>query len=188
MNLRRFLQIQTFITLVFFCSFVATPCSTAIASEQSIHALRSAYLYYFSHFITWPKETPFLQDSLNLCTLTDNSEDKFQLNTINNKPLGINKLKIILFDRYSEITPQSLANCHIIYTAESFNVQLFQHQDKLPIYTLVVTEGDVANKGFIHLYRKSNKLKFEIENEQLVDAGFRVSSKLLRLAKQQETP
>lgn len=148
------------------------------AEEQNIYALRSAYLYYFSHFIAWPDSAEFPDGKLHLCAITDNENDRYQLATIDNKMLGDLHLKIDFVENAR--TLEDLAQCHMLYTAENIDSSIAFHN--IPKYTLRVTEGAVADRGLIHLRMQGKKLRFEIDNKKLQAQGFRVSSKLLRLA------
>lgn len=155
--------------------------------ENNIHALRGAYLYYFAHFIQWPKDTPFLDEHFNLCALTTNSDAIFQLRTLNNKELADTRLNIILSDDSSAQAKNSFSNCHMLYVAqpqyEYFSNSHFQIAD----YTLVVTEEINQAVSPLKLYRDGNKLRFEINNSVLAKANFKASSKLLRLSKRKHS-
>lgn len=148
------------------------------AEEQNIYALRSAYLYYFSHFIEWPKTTAFPGEKLYLCALTDNPNDRQQLETIDNKTLGVLHLAIDFVEAARE--EGALTHCHMLYVAENSASKLLFNN--ISEHTLLVTEGAAGEKGLIHLRMLGKKLRFEIDNKKLQDKGFRVSSKLLRLA------
>ncbi|SMF47964.1 protein of unknown function [Alteromonadaceae bacterium Bs31] len=172
---------------LFFCLtllIIIFNSSLAFGKDQSIHALRSAYLYYFSHFIQWPNETVFPDDKLNLCASTEDDSDIFQLSTINNKPLGQQRLNIILLD--SNPNKQN-ETCHILYLSGSDSAIDNQKGLYLNDYTLTVTEGDSGYRGAIHLFMQNNKLKFEIDNDLLTKNKFKASSKILRLS-QKELP
>ncbi|WP_162926318.1 YfiR family protein [Teredinibacter purpureus] len=149
------------------------------AQQQSVHALRSAYLYYFSHFITWPDSTQFERGELHLCVLTENEKDSFQLSTIDNKLIGKNRLKIQFLDKHND----RVDHCHMLYVTAPYRLWLLANAGNLNRDTLLVTEGNLLNKGDIHLYLLENKLKFEIDNSGLTVKDFKASSKLLRLSK-----
>ena len=152
--------------------------------------MRSAYLYYFSHFITWPDNTQFPNGELKLCVRTDNEKDRFQLTTINNKSLGANKLTIVLVDNEDDNngTYPDLPQCHMLYVASNHMQWLEGLRADLGIATLLVTEGEQDERGVIHLFMKNNKLKFSIDNSLLKDRDFKASSKLLPLSATREGP
>ncbi|WP_075187821.1 YfiR family protein [Teredinibacter haidensis] len=155
------------------------------AQEQSIHALRSAYLYYFSHFISWPEKTEFTNNELKLCVLTDDEKDRYQLSTIENKNLGVNTLHIQFFEAVGNAAADDLSQCHMMYVAERYDRWLENNTDRIDDKTLLVTEGGLQAKGDIHLFKLKKKLKFEINHEELMSRQFKVSSKLLRLSRRE---
>lgn len=148
---------------------------------QSIYALRAAYLYYFSYFIQWPETVAFENNQLNLCVLIDDEEDRFQLQTIDLKAVGSNQLKVRFLESLTD-SSFDLTRCHMLYVSEKNATDPDMRNMPFPENLLLVTEGKATKKGFIHLGVKSKKLKFEINNELLKARGFKVSSKLMRLA------
>ncbi len=171
------------VTIVLTTLILASQSSHSIAKDQNIHALRSAYLYYFSHFIQWPDETVFSGNKLNLCALTNNENDIFQLNTINNKVLGEYTLNIVLLKNNET---GNLGTCHILYISGAKEKELLSETTNIKQFTLTVTEGNQKNRGAIHLYMQGKKLKFEINNELLTEKQFKASSKLLRLSRKEK--
>jgi YfiR/HmsC-like len=165
--------------------------SKSLAAEQDIHALRSAYLYYFTHFINWPKATVFENNQFNFCVLDDNEKDRFQLSTINGKTIGDLRLNIIYFENtlatYADTNHDgSLLKCHAIYFNESHTANAAWRTLPIPAHTLVVTEGDHPTDfsiGDIHLFQLDNRLNFQVNDRELTVREFKVSSKLLRLSK-----
>jgi len=155
----------------------------AVSKEQSIHALRSAYLYYFSHFVTWPVEAVFPQKSVWVCVLTTDENDRFQLLTIDKKSLGDRSLRIRFLDDSGDMLKGHFSECNMIYIAQSNAVWLESNRNLMPATALLVTEGKLSEKGLIHLHMQDKKLKFEIDNDQLAARNFKVSSKLLRLSR-----
>jgi len=166
------------------CIFIliAIVPSFSTATEQNIHALRSAYLYYFSYFIEWPEDTVFLKSKLQLCALTKNIEDRFQLSTIDNKALRGRRLNIHILD---QLSGTNIAKCHMLFVGSDITELHIENLPRLPENVLLITEGSLPVRGSIHLYTKNNKLKFEIDNETLNAKNFKASSKLLRLSQKE---
>lgn len=154
------------------------------ADGQNIHAVRSAYLFYFSHFIQWPTDTRFKDDVFTLCAMVDNPNDRFQLSTIDGKALGEQQLAIRFAS--ADQSGDSLNDCHMLYVNQAYADWLAQEAGKLDDGVLLVTEGEVSTRGAIHLFIEDNKLKFDINNRRLSSKNFKASSKLLRLSKKAE--
>lgn len=166
-----------------FLILAAFLCTPVTAKDQSIFALRSAYLFYFSHFISWPEDAEFDNNNLNLCALTDSKNDRFQLKTIENKTAGTHTLKIVFLDDENFSTEKRIDTCQILYISEEHSNWLKNNTSRIGKHTLLITEGQTSSPGFIHLYTENSKLKFEIDNRKLIDLNFKASSKLLRLSR-----
>lgn len=169
-------------------------CHYSYAEEQDVHALRSAYLYYFSNFIQWPKNVDFHDRQLNLCAFTDDAEDRYQLSTIENQNIGKLKLKITIVDanrndNIFNIDLDSLQDCHLVYFSEHYNRKIItEHRNRLN-HAIFVTEDETNDEsrieyiGDIHLFKSENKLNFYIDAGALQSRNFEASSKLLRLSR-----
>ncbi len=146
-------------------------------ANQNLHALRSAYLYYFSSLIVWPKNTAFTQNKFELCAVTSDKQDHFQLSTIKNKKSGSHDLQIRLIENLKD---EDLRGCHALYVnLDDVGSDLSPVPEKI----LLITEGAYQFKGDIHLFSNKNKLMFDINVEKLNAKGFRASSKLIRLSR-----
>ena len=152
------------------------------ANDQNIHALRTAYLFYFSSLIEWPNTIGFEKNTLNICVLSEDEDDRYQLGTIDKKKSGNYVLHIKVIGRLN-LPPGIFDTCHMLYVG-SYREEIVGVT--IPGTTLVVTEGDVGLKGSIHLYTRENKLKFEIDVSDLLAKNFKASSKLLRLSRKEE--
>ncbi len=153
----------------------------AMAREQSVHALRSAYLYYFSNMIEWPNGVTFGDGQLQLCALTVDVNSQFQLKTIAGKSIRDLTLNIVFLNA-GDFYSSKVNACHIVYVDEGSAKGLVERYD-LPETTLLVTEGQVEKVGSIHLFVENKKLKFEVNTQRLAKKSFKVSSKLLRLSR-----
>lgn len=151
------------------------------SNKQSVHALRGAYLYYFSYFIQWP-EAKRPHANFNLCAFTKDQNDRFQLYTINGKEISDAQLRINIFENGQ--LPIDFTDCHVIYITADYVSWLDEHYAGLSKSTLLVTEGIESPKGMIELFVEHNKLRFSINKSALKSRKFKASSKLLRLAKE----
>lgn len=160
---------------------------SALAGKQDVSALRSAYLFYFSHFIEWPTPYVFENQTFNLCVLSNSEKDLYQLSTLEGKQTGSNQLHIVDISKANaagvDVASKKIL-CHMFYLAEGMGYP--SDARGVVDYTLIITEGDdVQKRGDIHLYSKESKLKFEINKPLLDDKKFNVSSKLMRLSQKE---
>lgn len=162
--------------LLLFLPFAA---SNAMAQKQDVSALRSAYLFYFSHFIEWPTVYVFENKKFNLCVLSTQPSDLFQLSTLEGKATGSNVLHIVDVETVEKNKAVGGLRCHMLYLGG--NATKPKDKNYLLDYTLIITEGE-DDSGDIHLYSQESKLKFEINKAVLDSKNFNVSSKLMRLS------
>jgi len=154
-------------------------------AQQSINAIRAAYLWYFSSLIQWPNDVDFNEDSFTLCAATSDKKDIFQLSTINNKKVSGYNLNIVLpFAERSGF--ESISSCHLIYISGSVSELIDKHVEKINNGALVVSEGYHSDLTHIELVHDNNKLKFSVNRTKLNKRGFKVSSKLLRLSRNRQ--
>lgn len=158
---------------------LAVPADAA-AREQNIHALRSAYLFYFSSLIEWPETSTFENNEITLCVHSSDEEQRYQLGTIDRKNSGERVLRIRFIEDLQTISV--LEGCHMFYVDGAYPKKM---NEELAAGTLFITEGAVPQRGMIHLYAENNKLMFEIDIEALNNKRFKASSKLLRLSRKE---
>lgn len=158
-------------------------------SERKTAAIKVAYLYYFSKFVTWPDNTVFDEGKLNLCTGSNTQEVEFQLSTIDGKKVGDNLLRIVYVNESidlaepDEVESEKLATCHILYVSAGLVTKYKLLQKKIPAYTLIVSESESVSNNVILLHTLNNKLSFEIDQALAEEKSLKISSKLLRLSK-----
>jgi len=145
------------------------------------YLVKAAFLYNFAKFVEWPNEAfPDARSPISLCILGD---DPFgaALETIRGKAVRGRKLVI---KKYTQI--ENIQTCHILFISSSERDRLNQVLDLLKTSN-VLTVGDIekfANKGgVVNLIKIGNKIKFEINVAKAREAGLKISSKLLKLAK-----
>ncbi|WP_168204200.1 YfiR family protein [Aliikangiella coralliicola] len=173
-------------------------CVQSTAAEQKAAAMKVAYLYYFSKFIIWPKDSFANTEHVNLCIGDVNKEVQYQLSTINNKKVKEYKLRVIhiggikenfnqeAIKEESSATQESLDllnRCHIIFVSESMSQWFNENSERFPEYSLVVAEDEQVVNSVILLHMRGRKLSFEIDNELAVSKQLKISAKLLKLSR-----
>jgi hypothetical protein len=147
------------------------------------YQVKAAFLYNFARFIEWPAEL-FKEETLPL-VVGVLGEDPFgsaldqSLNgkSINGRPLTIKRLK----------WGQNLRECQLLFISASEKKRLAQILDSLK-GAGVVTISDLNNfcpqGGMIGFILEENKVRFVINLGVAEQARLRISSKLLKLAKE----
>jgi hypothetical protein len=171
------------------------PSLLANAAQVSEYELKTAYLYNFALFVTWPSET---NTTITICTI---GEDRFgatieQLH--NRKARG----KRLVVQRAVDL--KQAPACHMLYIAQSEQQNMaailnaLRGTNVLTISDLPLANslnaGEVADKtaapaavplrGIITLVLENKRLMFDVDAAAAKQAGLIMSSRLLYLARQ----
>lgn len=152
------------------------------AQRASEYAVKAAFVYDFSKFVTWPDRAFKAQDSpISICVLGDN-------------PFGgaLDRIvagKIVDGRSFSVLYPASAEDaktCQIVFISRSKQGQLKEILGVLGASS-VLTVGDSAGYAaqgvMINLFLENDRIRFKINDRAAQKAGIEISSKLLSLAK-----
>jgi hypothetical protein len=134
-------------------------------------------------FISWPASDT-IKDSSGIFIIAvlknkpfgKNLEDVYKTHQIKNK-----NVQIVYLDNIQE-----LKKCDLLYISNSSTNELKTILSSIygkPILTIADKEGFAEAGCFINLYEFENKMRFEINQKSLQDAGFTVDYRLLRVSK-----
>ena len=155
-----------------------------VASAQTSEAgLRVAFVYNFLKFIEWPelKATQF-----SLCVLAAQGGTRQSLLKLDNKPYDHRRIRVAYLDTAKDLNAK-LSSCQLLYVPTTgANIPLPQ-----PFPTgvlLVVDEADPDDgRVGISLQRtQDNRIEFVMNEQAIQRAGVKVSSQLLKLAKNRQ--
>ena len=102
-------------------------------------------------------------------------------NIYKNKKIKDKKVKIVYVKKL-----QQLPECQILFISKTDSEKLQKILDDLkgkPILTISDTEGFAQAGCFINYYLNENKLRFEINQKAMQNAGFTIDYRLLRVSK-----
>lgn len=155
-----------------------------VASAQTSEAgLRVAFVYNFLKFIEWPdlKAAQF-----SFCVLAAQGVTRQSLLKLDNKPYDHRRIRVVYLDAATDL-PATLSSCQLLYVPTTgANIPL--PQPFPPGVLLVVDEAD-PNDGRvgISLQRTAdNRIEFVMNEQAIQQAGVKVSSQLLKLAKNRQ--
>lgn len=173
---------------LFFCLFsiilLALIVRFSIAHAQDRkpgeYQVKAAFLYNLLKFVDWPDDKNTRSGVINICVLgEDPFSDAFDFaknKTIENRRLVIKHFK----------TLQHIENCHALFISRSeqeYLEQILKAIKGLNILTFGDTEGFAQRGVIINFYIEENKVRFEININSLRRSGWRISSKVMRLAR-----
>ena len=145
------------------------------------NAVKAAFVYNFAKFTEWPDETWNRTPQLRLCVAgTDEDLTQAIANleskaTVRGKPLQVRRLA----------GPEEAPQCHILVLTGRIKPQPWLLATSGNA-VLTVGEGEAFNGagGMIGLYLDNDKVRFDASVDAAQRAGLRLSSQILRLARQ----
>jgi len=164
--------------LLLLLSTVAARAGEALSEAE----VKAAFLYNFTKFVEWPKQTFSSTNAPIQFAVFGDEEFSAKLKTL----LGDKKAHGRSFEVKSIFTPQEAKNFHIVFVAgpESRRAaQVLEATKKAPVLTIGESDQFLDAGGMINLFFEDAQLAFEVSPESAQKAGLEISSKLLRLAK-----
>lgn len=152
------------------------------AQRASEYAVKAAFVYDFSKFVTWPQRAFKAQDAaISICVLGDNpfggALDRITAGkTVNGRSFSV---------LYPASTEEAKA-CQMVFISRSEQRRLKAVLAALgtsSALTIGDTAGYAAQGVMINLFLDDDRVRFEINDAAAQKAGIDISSKLLSLAK-----
>ncbi len=169
---------------------IAWLCGTALTpADDTAHAstpvpeyrLKCMFLYNFGRFVKWPKaargpsKRPFTIGVIQKKPLADG------LAAIEGKKLNGRPIRILSCE-----TLEDMRECHIVFLNSEDDLWIkhtLQSLSKDPILTVGEAKGFTRWGGMINLRLEGQKLKLDINPRAADEAGLKISSQLLGLAR-----
>lgn len=146
------------------------------ADDAEAEALKTAFLYNFAQFVTWPTQP---QQDFNLCIRSPqplNSAD-----TLTGKTVGKARIRVL-----RALPDRALASCHLLYLGMTEAEEIDFIRAKLgrsPVLTVGDGPGAIQRGVMINLVLDGNRIRFDVNKEAADRAGLQISASLLRLAR-----
>lgn len=156
-------------------------------APPSEYQVKAAFLYNFAKFVEWPPQA-FPDDGtpITIGILGERGENPFGAYLDNIvKDRTINGRRLVI-KQYSSTSDPGLKACHIIFICRSERSGLGKILETAKGFNaLTVTDMEQSpNTGvMVNFVMEENKVRFDINDEAAKQAGLKISSKLLSLAK-----
>ena len=142
--------------------------------------IKAAFLYNFTKFIEWPAETfPDGEVPITICTLGE-SPVGVALQYVKDKSV---KGRALITKRLQSV--RELHPCHLLFVSSTEKERLSEILEVLKdssVLTVGEIEGFTQSGGIINFAIRKNRIRFEINADAAMQAGLKISSKLLKLA------
>lgn len=162
------------------CVWLAVAAGAARPADDalSVDELKAAYLFNFAKFVEWPAQaagTPLRICVFGRDTLT------VPLSALDGKEARGRTVRVL-----SSVTLEQAANCDLLFVTRAEERRLrtvLQHVAGRPVVTVSDIERFAADGGAVEFVSSSGKLRFDINLGALRQAGLKVSSQLLGVAR-----
>jgi hypothetical protein len=143
--------------------------------------VKAAFIYNFLKFVEWPKnqnvDRPIRLGVMGKTPLAS------LLNNLTGKSLHSRTLRVI---KYRSICDS--LNFQALFIATDINksevAEMLQELDAMPVLTISDINKFIQQGGMIELFREGNKIRFKINLAAANAAHLKISSKLLKLARE----
>ncbi len=152
---------------------------SATATEYQVKA---AFLYNFAKFVEWPPASfPSASAPLQICVLGRDPFGQELRDITQDKAVNGRRLEV-----QHVADTQQARSCHILFIALSEKTQLKPILDSLrgtSVLTVGDTKGFTERGGMINFVLDNDRVTFEVNQRAAEEAGLKISSKLLSVAK-----
>jgi hypothetical protein len=180
---RVFCLVVTLLLTAFHCLSASGQSQEQTAVINREYAIKAAFLYHFSTFVTWPEH------------VFPGEGKPFVIGIYGSSPFGGALTKIAARKKVDgqaievrQVTSvQAAVACQILFVPKSVSL----HQQNavlkatmgLPILTVGDSDGFVERGGSVQFFLEGNKVRFALGEKSHQRDDLRISSKLLSLAK-----
>jgi hypothetical protein len=155
-------------------------CAHAQVVEEN--QVKAAYLYNFAKFVEWPPAAfPNPDDPVQICAIGDDAAiDVLQAAVSGKKANG----RLVLSRRLSSIA--DLGTCHILFVGfrdKNNIVTILRKAGSTTVLTVGQSDRFIPLGGMINLASKDGAIELEVAPAVAEDAGLKISSRLLVVAR-----
>ncbi len=157
----------------------ATQAQSPTAEEYQIKA---AFLYNFAKFVEWPASS-FHDEAapFQICVMGRDPFGEGLLNITREKTVNGRKFEV---DTIADL--EHARTCHILFVAASVKMPMQQIIEGLhgaSVLTVSDTKGFAEQGGMINFVLQDDRVQFDVSLTAVGQAGLKISSKLLSVAK-----
>jgi hypothetical protein len=157
--------------------------SPDLLSQSAENTMKAVAFEKISLFISWPTDAFKNQSSPEFIigVLSQNPLSEVLKEVYKDKKIKDRKVKIVIITNLQE-----LAECHMLFIPKIKTSELSKVLNFIkgkPILTISDSEGFAEAGCLINFYEYEKKLRFEINQQGMKDAGFAIDYRLLKVSK-----
>ncbi len=148
-------------------------------ADEFKNKAKAVMVYKFFQYVTWPgAKNLATSGEARFCYYGKNSFLKILSYIKNKKKSGPQ------FSIQEVFSLDNAGACHLLFISELDGpTSSFLHKPPLPVLTVSDKMSFFKNGGMISLYFEEDRLQLEVNKTMISQAGLKISSKLLRIAK-----
>jgi hypothetical protein len=153
----------------------------AVDQDTLENDVKAAFLFNFTKFIEWPAGPEPDSDPFRICVIADDRFDRAVDRIIEGETVERRRLV-----RSEPQTAQDARTCAILYVGRAAGergVRLVAAVRDLPVLTVGDSPLFVQQGGAIQFVLENNRVRFDVGAPAVQRSGLKVSSKLLRVAR-----
>jgi hypothetical protein len=167
---------------VFGVVLLLVSCTRAQSPNASEYEIKAAFLFNFAKFVEWPSSS-FRDGSapLQICVLGRDPFGEALRNITHEKTVNGRQLEV-----HQIVDLQRARTCHLLFIAVSEHAQLkrvLESMEGSGVLTVGDTKDFIAQGGMINFVLENDRVQFEVSRKAAEQAGLKISSKLLAVAK-----
>ena len=171
-------RMQRVMAALLMLTLLSTPVTgTADEAQRTEYRIKTAFLYNFSRFVSWPEAVLRGSSEFFLCTLGSTLLGE-QLDTLAGKTVHGKTLVVKRLD-----SPEDILGCQLVFIGQSYELsETLWILKERPVLTVSDAAAFTEKGGMIQFKVVDNKIRFRINVDAARAAGLTISSKLLSLA------
>lgn len=139
------------------------------------YRVKAAYLFNFAKFVEWPAAAP--AGPLTICVAGRNVFGDVLAETIRGEMIGNRPLAMRVL-----LEPEP--GCHIIFVPRGAATTAYLRATRgTPVLTVGETPDFISQGGMVSFLLDGGNVRFVIDDQEAERSGLRISSRLLRLAR-----
>lgn len=169
----------------FLLALLAISATSSVQASTDIeYRVKTAFIYNFTKFIEWPPIPDSNQTGRDFhIGILGANPFQDNMNTIIGKPVGNRTVSVKHFRKWDD----NIRYCDILYISESEEQQLpeiLKRLRNLPVLTVGDTVSYAERGVMINFRNEDNKVRFEINLLAADQAGIKLSSRIIKLARE----
>jgi hypothetical protein len=155
----------------------------ALAQDATEPALKSALIFKFAKFTTWPNDVLPTHAAFVACVVGSREVGQALERAVKGHTLAGHPIEVI--SRDGRDPHQSFKACHVLYVTNVEPKQVARIMTEVrgaPVLTIIDADDPNTNVGIAHLFVDNGRLRFDVDHGLARQGRLQLSSRLLSLA------